>query len=85
MNPQCCKICLCEDNEADNPLINPCLCSGSMKYIHADCLKTWLKSKITTKFFKFLIVHSFKNVKCELCKAPIPGKLINLINTLNNF
>lgn len=44
-----------------------------MKYIHADCLRTWLKSKITTKSFKFLIVHSFKNVKCEICKAPIPG------------
>ena len=44
-----CRFCLCEDNEADNPLINACKCSGTMKYIHIDCLKNWLKSKILSK------------------------------------
>jgi hypothetical protein len=37
----CCRICLCEDNEMTNPLINPCKCSGTMKYIHLQCLKQW--------------------------------------------
>jgi len=71
----CCKICLCEDNEVENPLINPCKCSGSMKYIHVNCLKTWIRSKVVTKLFRYLIVHCFRNVKCELCKTSIPDKI----------
>lgn len=33
-----CKICLEDNNDPDNPLINPCECKGSMKYIHLKCL-----------------------------------------------
>jgi len=32
-----CRICQC-CAEADNVLINPCRCDGSLKYIHATCL-----------------------------------------------
>lgn len=34
-----CRICLGEDDEHLNPLISPCMCSGTMKNIHVDCLK----------------------------------------------
>jgi len=44
-----CRICLGEENEAKNPLISPCLCSGSMKHIHVDCLKHWLNQKRTQR------------------------------------
>lgn len=40
-----CRICLMEDNEIDNPLFSPCKCSGSMRFIHHECLKTWFASK----------------------------------------
>lgn len=69
-----CRICLMEDNEEDNPLINPCNCIGSVRFIHILCLRRWLKSKITTKNFNFLIVNSFKTLECEICKKNIPGK-----------
>lgn len=72
--PQC-RICLMEDNDADNPLINPCACIGSVRFIHVDCIRKWLKSKITTKMFNFLIVHSFKNLECELCKKTFPERI----------
>lgn len=70
-----CRICFCDDNERDNPLINPCKCSGSMKYIHLMCLRHWLNSKLTTKTLGHLIIYSFKNADCEVCKNPIPGKI----------
>jgi len=44
-----CRICLGEDNEDDNPMIEPCKCAGSMSSIHIDCLRTWLNSKRSFK------------------------------------
>ncbi|XP_059178581.1 E3 ubiquitin-protein ligase MARCHF1-like [Physella acuta] len=38
-----CRICHCE-REENNRLISPCLCSGSLKYIHLSCLQKWIKS-----------------------------------------
>ncbi len=69
-----CRFCLCEDNENSNPLITPCKCSGTMKYIHIDCLKNWLKSKITIKNIPHMISYSFKQLHCELCLSPVPIK-----------
>ena len=72
--PQC-RICLMDDNEPENPLVNPCNCIGSVRFIHVECIKKWLMSKITTKMFNFLIVHSFKNLECEICKKTLPEKI----------
>ena len=42
-----CRICYLEEFDKDNnPLIKPCKCSGSMKYIHFECLLHWIKTKI---------------------------------------
>ena len=41
-----CRICFSSSNSQGNPLINPCKCSGSVQFIHLQCLKTWLKVKI---------------------------------------
>ena len=40
------KICYNEENIINNPLIKPSKCSGSMKYIHINCLIHWIKTKI---------------------------------------
>lgn len=85
-NMPICRICLMEDNEEDNPLINPCNCIGSVRFIHILCLRRWLKSKITTKNFNFLMVNSYKSLECEICKKTMPeriryhGEVINLID-----
>ncbi|XP_068630392.1 uncharacterized protein [Battus philenor] len=48
-----CRICHCE-SEAHNPLLAPCYCSGSLKYVHQSCLQQWLTASETRS--------------CELCK-----------------
>lgn len=36
-----CRICLDDTEEDSNPFITPCKCSGSMKFIHINCLREW--------------------------------------------
>ncbi|XP_022927897.1 probable E3 ubiquitin ligase SUD1 [Cucurbita moschata] len=48
-----CRICR-NPKDADNPLSYPCACSGSIKFVHQDCLLQWLS-------------HSNAR-QCEVCK-----------------
>lgn len=50
-----CRICSAPE-EPDQPLFHPCKCSGTIRYIHQDCLTTWL-------------AHSKKKT-CDVCKHP---------------
>ncbi|CAI2386840.1 unnamed protein product [Moneuplotes crassus] len=65
-----CRICLGEEEDEEieeNPLISPCKCTGTLQYIHLDCLKKWLDSKIHTKLTEFTFSYNWKNLVCELC------------------
>ena len=53
--PDTCRICRGEGSQ-DEPLFYPCKCSGSIKFVHQNCLMEWLS-------------HSQKK-HCELCKTP---------------
>ncbi|XP_021331954.1 E3 ubiquitin-protein ligase MARCHF1 isoform X3 [Danio rerio] len=60
MQPPCtddelevCRICHCEGDE-ECPLITPCHCTGSLRFVHQGCLHQWIKSSDTRC--------------CELCK-----------------
>lgn len=67
-----CRVCLSDDYDINNPLISPCKCSGTMKNIHFECLKNWLKSKIIIRKFEFMTNFSYKQLECELCKSGLP-------------
>lgn len=54
-DPDTCRICRGEGTR-EEPLFYPCKCSGSIKFVHQDCLMEWLS-------------HSQKK-HCELCKTP---------------
>ena len=73
--PKLCKICYGEeDDPINNPLVQPCQCSGSLKYIHLECLKHWLNTKScinmenNERFNVFLV----KRIECEICQAKFP-------------
>lgn len=53
-----CKICF-EESETSltGKLISPCKCTGSMRFIHEECLKTWL---IAQK-------KNLPSAVCEIC------------------
>ena len=92
-----CRICyLEEDNPLLNPLIKPCKCIGSTKYIHLKCLIHWLKTKVEIDNSDYLDngkykLYSSEKVECELCKAVFPdyikhkNRLYNLMDFEQNF
>ncbi|XP_029553280.1 uncharacterized protein LOC115152684 [Salmo trutta] len=53
LSGDCCRICHCEGDD-DSPLITPCNCTGSLRFVHQACLQQWIKSSDTRC--------------CELCK-----------------
>ena len=73
-----CRICYMEEKDPNlDPLLKPCKCSGSVKYIHYKCLLHWLKSKIEVPKSEYVendyyTLYYSQKVECELCKEPIP-------------
>ena len=55
-----CRICRM-GSQADDPLFYPCKCSGSIKYVHQQCLLDWLQ-------------HS-GNTHCEVGLPQVPEEL----------
>ncbi|KAI3863705.1 hypothetical protein MKW98_031297 [Papaver atlanticum] len=50
-----CRICR-NPGDSENPLKCPCACSGSIKFVHQDCLLQWL---------------NYSNARqCEICRYP---------------
>ncbi|KAM3718814.1 E3 ubiquitin-protein ligase [Dirofilaria immitis] len=66
-----CRICHSFGNSAD-PLISPCRCTGSLKYVHISCLLHWLT----------ICTHKLKRPTiCELCLYNY--RLRNIVNWHN--
>ena len=77
-----CRICYQEEDDILlNPLIRPCKCSGSVKYIHLKCLLNWLKSRTSNNtstnssnnnndYFNAYFIN--QRTECELCKELFP-------------
>ena len=79
-----CRICLGDEHEDNNPLINPCKCSGTMKYLHLSCLRQLIESKIKKTVGNIVTVITFKTLQCEICKSLIPEniKIKNKVYTI---
>ena len=89
-----CRICYIEEDDPENnPFLQPCLCSGSMKYIHLSCLKHWISTRSCEKIdtTTYCMVYIIKQVECELCKTKFPdlikhnNKMHHLLDFSNDF
>ncbi|CAG9331044.1 unnamed protein product [Blepharisma stoltei] len=70
-----CRFCLSEMYTDENPLISPCSCSGSMKWIHYKCLQTWLKGKVNVSEHNNSVCYKWHQLHCEICKDSYPSSL----------
>lgn len=73
-----CRICHSEESDfVRNPLLAPCLCSGSMKYIHLGCLRKQAETRNFTKMKSlFTISFDLRALVCDVCLSPFPETII---------
>lgn len=70
-----CRICLLDGGTAEDPLLCPCQCRGSIKFVHLECLRRWINGRLSLteeqkpSFF-------FKQLHCELCKNAFPSAVV---------
>jgi hypothetical protein len=55
-----CRFCFDEELNPRDPLLAPCACAGSMRYIHRDCLRRWQATTENQQFREW----------CCVCKGP---------------
>ncbi|XP_028298796.1 E3 ubiquitin-protein ligase MARCHF7 isoform X2 [Gouania willdenowi] len=60
-----CRICQMGEQSSSDPLIQPCRCTGSLQYVHQECIKRWLRSKVGSGTNLEAITT------CELCKEKL--------------
>ena len=66
-----CRVCWERETDED-PLLSQCRCSGSIQYIHLDCLRRWLSGKVVTRESEGAVSYTWKALECEVCKTALP-------------
>ena len=69
-NSETCRICTGDEYSLEDPLIEPCNCSGSIKWVHKSCLDHW-RSVNRTNFSK-----------CDICKYNYQTKDIEVTKSM---
>lgn len=76
INNKLCRICYTSSlgGNIPSPLISPCNCTGSLKYVHLQCLQQWLMQKVQFKKNQknTCIKYTLNPVQCEICKTFLP-------------
>ena len=67
-----CRICLLDEGEVDEFLINPCKCKGTSEYVHIKCLQDWISSKAKKKVHPGVSCTYWKKLICEVCETSLP-------------
>ena len=89
-----CRICyIQEEDPENNPLVQPCNCDGSLKFIHLQCLSQWIQTHSCEKLEtnNNCSIYLIKPIECELCKSKFPdyiklkNKFFPLINFMNEY
>lgn len=71
-----CKICMDETDTPDNFLLAPCRCIGSCQYVHLNCLRRWVESKVKKEVVGGTVCYNFEKFECEICKAELPKYIV---------
>lgn len=69
-------ICrICKESSFTSPLINPCNCEGSLKYVHLECLKKYAQTMVECIKSDKVTIINCPSIICLYCKGPLPFKV----------
>lgn len=63
-----CRVCYESSSTADNPILAPCRCQGSVRYLHADCLKKSVMASPSYKSTPTRLRVTRDALMCTICK-----------------
>lgn len=67
-----CRFDWSSDCSPENPLIVPCSCTGSIGYLHLNCLKQWMSSQRSQKSQENFTTYYWKKFNCEIDHEKYP-------------
>eukprot|EP00826_Nyctotherus_ovalis_P054623 TRINITY_DN7168_c0_g1_i11.p1 TRINITY_DN7168_c0_g1~~TRINITY_DN7168_c0_g1_i11.p1 ORF type:complete len:309 (-),score=21.17 TRINITY_DN7168_c0_g1_i11:370-1296(-) len=71
-----CRICLRSENTEEEQIVcSPCKCLGSVRYVHLNCLRRWLKNQLIERENEYFHSYSWQELNCDICHAPYPSTL----------
>lgn len=83
--PDICRVCRSE-GLTDRPLFHPCICTGSIKWIHQECLMQWMRysrkeyCELCGHRFSFTPIYS-PDMPRRLPIRDVAGGLLNSVGT----
>ncbi|KAF5385503.1 hypothetical protein D9757_005351 [Collybiopsis confluens] len=88
-NQKQCRICFeGADAEPDSKFIRPCLCKGSMQYVHVHCLQRWRNSSQNrSAFYKCgQCGYDYRLARTRIVNiASNPGFLFTLLSIISSY
>ena len=71
-----CRICFEAYSTHEDPLMSPCLCNGTSKWVHKSCIQHWrYVNRNTTAFIQCRECNHPYNVKKYLPMKPLSLKM----------
>lgn len=67
-----CRFCWVNDFTDENPLLSSCQCSGGVRFVHLECLKRWVSTKMVVERSPTIQTYFWNSFECEICKTPFP-------------
>lgn len=82
-----CRICLETDYTDDNPLIAPCYCTGTSKYVHRNCLEKWRQTNPVNSLARKQCgeCHCEYRIYREGISIPYIWNILDIIHNYNCF
>jgi hypothetical protein len=66
-----CRVCFESDESERNKLLAACMCKGSVRLIHSECLMHWVDGQLLIRRIPDDGgCYALKPLQCELCKYP---------------
>ena len=69
--PPQCRFCLENEATQENPLIEPCRCRGSVRFVHWGCLRRWIA-----------LDPAHNGTECSICHTPFHAWAVPQIESI---